>query len=137
MGTVNSECIIATTWDKKAIEKMEKWITTLSEEDQSLFVIIPTKSNNNRTLFLAPEGSLKGWAEAIQGDLLRRTLIKRLKSFNDEEGGNPFDWVEVGYGDYGQKILHGNCKNMFNDKDYAIEIDSQEDDKNPARFKWE
>ena len=40
---------------------------------------------------------------------------------NYSDGSNPWDWIEVGYGEYGQAILRGNNKNCYSDSEYAIE----------------
>ena len=114
MGVENNECIIATTNYDEAILKIKDWIKTLDEDQQPLFAFLPSIVNNKTTLFLAPDGSKKGWDEAERGDILRDKLIDILKTFN-------FDWVEVGYGEYGQTVLRGNCVNRFNGREYATE----------------
>ena len=120
MGIKNNECIIITTWNKKAMKTLKEWVFTLKDEHQSLFAYIPSLMNNEETLFLAPCGSKKGWEEDLELEKIRDNLIEILKSFNYSDGSNPFDWVEIGYGGYGQKVLRGNCKNCYNDNEYAI-----------------
>lgn len=119
MGVENNECVVATTWNHDAMEKVKKWALTLREQEQSLFAFLPSLANRKKTLFLAPDGSKKGWSYAEQGEALRNKLIELLSSFDYEDGSNPFDWVEVGYGEFGQKVLRGNCKNMYGDEPYA------------------
>jgi len=120
MGVENNECVIATTWNNDAMNVIKEWVLTLNEQDQSLFAFVPSLINAKETLFLAPNGSKKGWEQDKIGEVLRKRLIARLISFNHEDGSNPFDWVEVGYGEYGQTVLQGNCRNMYSDEPYAI-----------------
>lgn len=119
MGVENNECVIATTWSDDAMSKVKEWVETLDEQEQSLFVFVPSIVNANVTLLLAPTGSKKGWDIDRQGESLRDKLIELLNSFDYEDGSNPFDWVEIGYGEFGQKVLRGNCKNMYGDEPYA------------------
>ena len=119
MGVKNNECVIATTWSKNDMQKVKDWVDELSRDDQSLFCFIPSLVNNKITLFLAPDGSKKGWDTAEHGEALRNLLIELLKTFDDDDGSNPFEWVEVGYGEFGQEVLRGNCDNMYSNKPYA------------------
>ena len=119
MGVVNNECIIATTWANELILKLKKWIETLPEDQQSLFAFIPCICNGKKTVVLGPDGSKKGWGEADRGEELRNTFIEKLKEFNYKDGSNPFNYVEVGYGEYGQKVLRGNCTNIYGDSEYC------------------
>ena len=38
---------------------------------------------------------------------------------NYDDGSNPWSFVEVGYGEFGQKVLRGNCKNCYDDSEYV------------------
>lgn len=119
MGIKNNECVIATTWDEKAVEDMRTWISKLPDDQQRLFAVIPSLVNGKQTIFLAPDGSKKGWDEAERGETLRNQFIEQLETFDYDDGSNPFDFVEVGYGEFGQKVLRGNCKNCYNNSEYA------------------
>ena len=119
MGVENNECVVATTWSDEAMQKVKDWVSGLDEESQSLFAFVPSLINDKKTLFMAPDGSKKGWDIAKHGKALRNQLIKLLVSFDYEDGSNPFDWVEVGYGEFGQTILRGNCRNRYGDEPYA------------------
>ncbi len=129
MGTENNECVIATTSNKKAMADLKEYVNALDEpmlgpvrlQVRSLVHFIPGIINGVCTVVVAPDGSNKGWPEADLGDSVRAKIIDRIKSHDYEDGSNPFAWIEVGYGEYGQKILRGNCTNQFNDKEYAIE----------------
>lgn len=119
MGVENNECVVATTWNDEAMQKVKEWIGSLTDEEQSLFTFTPSIVNSKETLFMGPDGSKKGWETAEQGEALRDKLIALLETFNYEDGSSPFDWVEVGYGEFGQKVLRGNCTNMYSDEPYA------------------
>jgi len=122
MGVENNECIIATTWSNGDMQKVKEWVATLPDNEQSLFAFLPSLVNGKQTLFLAPDGSKKGaWIEAQQGQNLRNNLVDFLKTFAYEDGSNPFSFIEAGYGEYGQKILRGNCNNLMNSADYYVE----------------
>lgn len=118
MGIENNEAVIATTWNAEAMQKVKDWVGLLAEVDRPLFAFVPSKVNSKETLFMGPDGSKKGWADSQHGEKLRNTLIELLETFNYEDGSNPFDWVEVGYGEFGQMVLRGNCKNMYSDEPY-------------------
>jgi len=118
MGVENNECILATTCNLKAVEQIKEWVETLPISSQNLFAFIPTLVNEKITIVLGPDGSKKGWIEATRGEALRRAFIEELKRFNFSDGSNSFDFVGVGYGEYGQKILCGNCKNRYDNKEY-------------------
>ena len=120
MGIENNEAILATTWNDAAIQKVKAWVGSLPTEEQSLFAFIPALVNNKVTIVLAPDGSKKGnqWSEAEQIAKLRERFIQLLHEFDYMDGSSPFDWIEVGYGEFGQKVLRGNCKNRYSDKEY-------------------
>lgn len=118
MGVENNECVIATTWSSDAIEDVKQWTLTLSEREQSLFSFVPSLANSKQTVFLGPDGGKKGWSTAAQGEALREKLIAKLASFEYEDGSSPFNWVEVGYGEFGQMVLRGNCRNMYSEGPY-------------------
>ena len=120
MGVENNECIIATTWDHKAMAKIGEWIESVEpQEFRGLFVIVPSLCNGKQTVLMAPDGSKKGWRGAKEGERIRNEFLDKLKSFDYEDGSNPFDFVEVGYGDFGQKVLRGNCSNKYDDSEYC------------------
>ena len=119
MGVENNECVVATTWNLDAMNEIKERVMTLSEQEQSLFAFLSSIVNSKETLFLGPTGSKKGWSQDKQGEALRDKLITWLNEFEYEDGSSPFEWIEVGYGEFGQKVLRGNCKNMYGDEPYA------------------
>ena len=119
MGVENNECIIATTWNKDIVSEIHKWIDELPDDQQKLFALIPSIVNAKTTIVLGPDGSKKGWDEADRGEKLRNDFIDKLKEFDYDDGSNPFDYIEVGYGEFGQKVLRGNCTNKYDDSEYC------------------
>ena len=122
MGVENNDCVIATTWDSEAMQKVKDWIGTLNGKEQSLFAFIPSLVNNKETLFMAPCGSNKGWATDAHFEDLRNQLIELLGTLDNEDRSNPFEWVEVSYGDFGQKVVRGNCLNKYGDEHTNADI---------------
>jgi hypothetical protein len=121
MGVENNEAILATTWNQEIIGKVKEWIHSLPEEQQQLFAFVDGLVNGKTTILLAPCGSKKGWAEDKVIEDLRNRFIEYLITFNYDDGSSPFDWVEVGYGEFGQKVLRGNNTNRYSDKEYESE----------------
>ena len=119
MGVENNECVIATTHDDKVANSVREWVQALPSAHQALFAFLPSLVNAKQTIVLAPDGSKKGWDLAEEGELLRNSFIKKLEEFDFEDGSNPFDFVEVGYGEFGQKVLRGNNTNCYSNAEYA------------------
>lgn len=139
MGVENNEIIIATIYrftraaDNNGVfvdvvDKVKCWVNDLQTDEKSLFAFINSLFNDKVTIILGPDGSKKGEScKKYQiNKNLRTKFIELIETFNYSDGSNPFDWVEVGYGEYGQKILRGNCKNRYNDKEYAVDIEKDE-----------
>lgn len=120
MGVENNECVLATTWKREAVDSVWLWVRGLEETWQrNLFTEIDSCVNSKTTIILGPDGSKKGWADAEAGEVLRDRFIEFLKTFDYEDGSSPWSWVEVGYGEFGQKVLRGNNKNCYSDEEYA------------------
>lgn len=118
MGVMNNNAIIATTWSSEEVERIKRWVAALPKM-QSLFLFGGEEMNGEITVVMVPDGSKEGWDESDFGDQLRACFIKELEKANYSDGSNPWDFVEVGYGEFGQKVLRGNCKNKYNDSEYA------------------
>ena len=114
MGTINHNAIIATTWNKSVAKKMQQWCVMMGHIHTSS----TDKINGYTTLFFPPDGSKEGWNESDFGDEVRAHIITRLKEDDYDDGSSPWAWIEVGYGDYGQAVLNGNCKNVFSEQPY-------------------
>ena len=120
MGVENNECVIAVTCFQDAVAVVSDFVDTLPKEYQRLFAFIPSLVNDKTTIFMAPCGSKKGWPEDKDAQEVRDKLIDIIASLDYPDGSNPFNWIEVGFGEYGQKVLRGNCRNMYSDADYAV-----------------
>lgn len=114
MGTINHNAIIATTWDPKIFDALLTWVNKRAQ-----FIKNSSMMNGYQTLVLVPDGSKEGWANSSQGDVLRNEFIDRLEQDKYGDESSPWCWIEVGYGEYGQKVLRGNNKNCFGNNDYA------------------
>ena len=122
MGTINHNAILATTWDDKRYRAMLKWVRKNVSEDQNFLVVSKNPRitlNGYKTIVLIPDGSKEGWDTSDEADELRQRFIERLTSDNYEDGSSSWDWIEVGYGEYGQKVLQGNCRNRFDNREYC------------------
>ncbi len=118
MGVENHNAVLATTWDEKRVDALVLWISGLDDNEQGLFVFSESQINGYSTIILVPDGSKEGWDDSDKGDSLRGKFIARLREDEWEDGSSPWDWIEVGYGEYGQKVLRGNCVNCYSDIKY-------------------
>lgn len=119
MGVINHNAVIATTESHKNIDDLKDWITYLGNiEESMLFVFIDCVSNNICTVILAPDGEDEGTKYSDKGDDLRQKFIKYLGSEKYNDGSDIWSWIEVGYGEFGQKILRGNNKNRYGSSKY-------------------
>lgn len=107
MGTIHHHAVLATTWDEKRVDALKVWIE--SREWRAHFLIGPAVMNGYITVALVPDGSKEWWDTSIDGDLLRAAFIERLKKDAHEDGSNPWDFVEVEYGELGTRVVTGNC----------------------------
>lgn len=123
MGTINNNAVIASTEMKDEVERIRKYIDGLKAFEKSLFLFSDEAINGKVTVVMVPDGSKEGWSESDVGDESRAAFIKELEKTNYKDGSSSWQFIEVGFGDYGQKILRGNCKNAFSDSEYAIDDD--------------
>lgn len=119
MGVINHNAVIATTWSDDKADELQKWIDNLEETERSLIVRSGSWVNGYNSFAVMPDGSKESWDESDAGDNFRFRVMERLLLDNYDDGSSPWDWVEVGFGEYGQKILNGNCKNCYSDREYA------------------
>lgn len=122
MGVENNECILATTWNDEVVLTIKEFVAEIKDgRIRNLFAFVPSTVNGKITIILASCGSKKGWQEDKIHEDLRTNFINLLLTFDYEDGSGPINWVEVGYGEYGQKVLRGNCKNCYTDTEYFSE----------------
>lgn len=118
MEVQNNNAVIATTWSKGEVARIKQWVDGLMEM-KSLFLVGREELNGETTIVMVPDGSKEGWPESDAGDALRDSFIAELEKANYDDGSNPWDFVEVGFGEFGQKVLRGNCKNCYGVSEYA------------------
>jgi len=109
MGVMNHNVVIATTWSADRAKELQKWIDGLSNHERKLIVRTGSWANGYCTFIVAPDGSKEGWDTSDEGDALRERFIARLSTDNYEDDSSPWSWVEVGFGEYGQRVIRGNC----------------------------
>lgn len=123
MGIINHNAIIATTWDLKLFEKAQQLAKTLPDRAQALFLWGQEVTNGYRSFVFAPDGSKEGWDESDDMDAVRSKIVEFFSRDAYEDGSSSWAWVEVGYGEYGQKVLRGNNQNCYGDAEYAEDPD--------------
>ena len=121
MGVINHNAMVVTTWSDDRANELQSWIDQLSDREQELIVRVGSWVNGQHTFFVAPDGSKEGWEESNEGDRLRDKIVKRLAVDDYNDGSSPWSWVEVGFGEFGQKVLRWNCNNKYSGAEYAIE----------------
>ena len=120
MGVMNHNAVIVTTWSDDRANELQAWIDEQNDRDRELIVRAGSWVNGNHSFAVLPDGSKEGWSDSDEGDALRDRFIERLSQDDYEDGSSPWDWVEVGFGEYGQKVIRGNCRNCYNDAEYAV-----------------
>lgn len=120
MGVENNNAVIATTWNNDGIERIKRWVDEIDDDFwRGLFLFGDAKINGITTIVMLPDGSKEGWPESEYGDKLRDRFISELQKADYDDGSSPWDFIEVGYGEFGQKVLRGNCQNRYGDSEYA------------------
>ena len=120
MGVINHNAVLAVTWSAEVAVKIRGWIAAKQVEDKQLFLEHFAPMNGYTTFILCPDGSKEGWEESDRGDALRAAFLEHLGTYDNSDHSSPVEWIEVGFGEFGQKVLRGNCQNLHNDREYAI-----------------
>ena len=114
MSFENNDCLIINTWCDDSLAKLKVWIENEVEDRyKSLFSYTPSIVNSKVTVFFAPSGSKNGWECENRHRDTRERLIEYIRTFDLEDGSNPFDFIEISFGDTGCKILSGNTCDGF------------------------
>lgn len=116
MGTINHNAVIATTWNHEALSDMVEWLENKGIKN---FAVSNVSVNLHQSIVIFPDGSKEGWEMSDEWDRIRMKFMDKLDSFAYEDGSNPWNYVEVGYGEYGQAVIRGNNENCFSKKTYA------------------
>lgn len=114
MGLIQHNAVIATTWSDERFNAVMGWLNNLPAEHRSLFVFAKGLVNSYQTIVLAPDGSKEGWDTSGEGDKLRAAFIARLREDDYGDGSNPWDFVDVAYGELGAKVEATNCEDVVN-----------------------
>ena len=94
---------------------------TLPYELRNLFIINNNVlANHAMTVVLTPDGSKENWPDSDRGDTLRDDFIAKLNEQAYDDGSNHWDWIAVGYGEYGPSIDGSNTKDQYSYDDSAI-----------------
>ncbi len=107
MGVVNHNAIIATTWSKPDAELIIEWVNTNARNYTGLFTY-STNEYGFTTIVMNPDGSKEGWEDSNNCDRIRDELIAYLDTFTYSDDSSSISYVEVSFGEYGQKIVRGN-----------------------------
>lgn len=110
MGIINHDCVIATSWDNSSVLELDR---LAKAANIGPLVITERNQFGDQTVMLPPDGSKEGWPDSGEGDNMRDAFVKLIKTFDYEDGSNPFKWVEVSFGEQGQKITRGNNRNCY------------------------
>jgi hypothetical protein len=105
MGVIQHHSVLAVTPFEEDLKKIKKWVKTLAKEDRRLFLFSKVMFNGYFTVVCVPDGSKEGWERSQEGAEIRYKFVKRLKTH--------WEWVEVSFGEWGQEIREGNCKDKY------------------------
>lgn len=113
MGVENNFAVLATTYDRSELDKIVSWIASLDIREgepicpasfwRSLFLVGPQTINGKNTIVMIPDTSKRGWELASIGDKLRKEFIEQLSD-------DSWQWIEVGYGEFGPTIEGSNTE---------------------------
>jgi hypothetical protein len=120
MGMINHNVVVATTWSREAEEKVEAFVNSLPLPTRQLFVWTDGLYNGYTTVVMIPDGSKEGHQASDGFDNVRDRFVAELESMDYSDGSSPWQWVEIGYGEFGQKILRGNNCNCYGDGSYYV-----------------
>lgn len=95
MGYMRHHAIVVTCCSARIEEAHDKAFRLCD----SVSPIVSSVVNGYRSFLVATDGSKEGWDESAIGDAARAAFVSWLRSQAHSDGSNPFDWVEVQYGD--------------------------------------
>lgn len=93
MGHIIHHAIIATTYDSINADNLLQFC----KSKNCSVSLVEASVNRYYTVFVGTDGSKSGWSESDDGDRIRSEIKNKIKSFDFEDGSNPFEWMEVSY----------------------------------------
>ena len=109
MGVIQHNAVVAVTSNSSEFERVKNFVNNLKEK-RHLFLFEETGLNNYSVVVMIPDGSKEGWPESERGDITRDKFIEELEKVEYEDGSSPWEYVEISFGKFGQKIVRGNCE---------------------------
>ena len=111
MGMIQHRALIVTAVLDEDIKKLKDFISKF--ENQALFTFTKGICNGYETLFVAPSGSKVGWSEYDDAIDIQDEIIEFLEHQKYDDGSSPYEYLQVDYGEFGQKIITGNNENLY------------------------
>lgn len=97
MGYERHHGIIVSTFTEERAHKAHKTAKDIFAGDVS--EILKSRVNGIYSFFIQPDGSKEGWDESDFADARRDQFLKWLEKQAFDDMSNPYDYVEVQYGD--------------------------------------
>jgi hypothetical protein len=95
VGYLRHECMVVSSWDRKAVERAHKSALLIFKEydlEEIVGDVTPHKMNGGAAFLIAPDGSKEGWSHSHDGDEAR----KEFKAYLKGVAGKDFvEWCEV------------------------------------------
>jgi hypothetical protein len=112
MGVIHHHAVIANTWKDEVYESVREWVAANVEDNlKPLMRFVEAGENGRKTIVMCPDGSKEGWPASDSCDDLRRRFTDHLDTYEYDDGSSPIDYVEVEFGEFGQRIVDGNNEN--------------------------
>jgi|SRR5215510_1504810 len=110
MGYMCHHAIIVTCWDRDRIKQAHAEATRLlgqvdtdatygTESYNLVSSLVGEVMNGFWSFLVAPDGSKEGWPTSANGDTAREAFLAWLRSQDYADGGSPFDYAVVQFGD--------------------------------------
>ena len=108
MGIMQHHTVVATTWSEEEFERVQSWCL----QQPSEFFAFQSKPamNHYQAIVLLPDGSKEGWTDSEEGDQRRQQFLAVLREADNDDGSNPWAWVEVTFGEIEVSIVEPPAK---------------------------
>lgn len=120
MGITQHKAVVATTWSDQKFRAIKVWVDGLKPggahfDPRRLFMFGESVTNCYHTVVMLPDGHHEGWPGAVACDAVRAEFIALMTAYANDDGSNSWRWVEVEYGERGQKLRGGNNTDLVGD----------------------